>query len=79
MERHRRPQPHVQKLLGPTEIPRYEKWHTREPLGIPRQTIKYSPDSSYSEQSERFVYQNTWRTIGGHLGVRKTLIKVLQK
>jgi hypothetical protein len=39
MERNRRPQPDVQKLLCPMEIPRCEERHTKAPLGIRRRTI----------------------------------------
>jgi hypothetical protein len=60
---HRRPQPHVQKLLGPVEIPLYEEWHARAPLGIPQQTIKDSPDNSHLEQSERRADRTTWWTL----------------
>jgi hypothetical protein len=52
VEIHRRPQPHVQTLLSPVEIPRCEEWYSRAPLEILRRKIKNNPDSSPSEQSE---------------------------
>jgi hypothetical protein len=52
MEKHPQLEPHTQKLLGPVEIACCEEWCVRQPLGICRQQIKTSPDSSSSEQSE---------------------------
>jgi hypothetical protein len=60
MERHRRPHPHVQKVLVPMEMPRCEEWNTKAPPGIRLGAIKYSPDSSSSEQSERRADRRTW-------------------
>jgi hypothetical protein len=68
MERHRRSQPHVQKLLGPLEISRCEEWHTKAPLGIRRRPIKNSSNSSPSEQSERRADRTTCWTVKRQLG-----------
>jgi hypothetical protein len=52
-ERHCRPQPHVQNLLGSVEIARCEKIHFRAQLGIRQRTISNSPNSSPSVQNKR--------------------------
>jgi hypothetical protein len=52
IEIYRRPQPHVQKLLGSVEVARYEKRQTRAQLGIRQRTIYNNPNSYPSEQSK---------------------------
>jgi hypothetical protein len=71
MERHLWLQPHAQKLLGPVGILRCEELHTRSPLGIHQRTIKKSPDSSFSEQSEKRAEWTTWWTVRRSLGYQQ--------
>jgi hypothetical protein len=71
MERYRRPQPHVQKLLGPMEIPPFEERHIRAPLGIRRRMIKNCPGNSPSKQSELCVDRTTWWTARRSLGCQQ--------
>jgi hypothetical protein len=51
VERYRRPESHIQNLLGPVEMARCKKRRTRAQLGIRQRTIQISPNSSPSEQS----------------------------
>jgi hypothetical protein len=52
VERHRRPESHVQKLLGSVQTTRCEKRHTRAQMEIRQRTVPSSPNSYSSEQSE---------------------------
>jgi hypothetical protein len=73
MEKHRRPQPHVQKLLDPTEIPRCEERHTTAPLGIRRQTIKIAQKILPRNRVNDMLIELHGGPPGCHFGVNKTL------
>jgi hypothetical protein len=70
MDRHRRPQPHTQIVLGSVEIACCEKRRTGVQLGICKRTISNRLNSSSSEQSGGCVDQTIrWivrRSLGYH-------------
>jgi hypothetical protein len=63
VERHRRPESHVQNLLDSVEIARCEKQHTRAQLGIGQRTIPSSPNSYSSEESKERADRTTRWTV----------------
>jgi hypothetical protein len=76
VEGHRRPQPHVQKLLGPMEIPCSKRWLTGTPLGIRQWSIKDSQVVLPRSRVDNVLAELHGGPSGGHLGVNKTLDKV---
>jgi hypothetical protein len=63
VERHYRPKSHIQTLLGSEKISRCEKWQTRAQLGIRQRTIRSSPNSYFSEESEERADRTIWWTV----------------
>jgi hypothetical protein len=53
MERHRRRQPHVQKLLDPIDILQAEESQIRAPMGVDKRMIKISLISTIDLQRSR--------------------------
>jgi hypothetical protein len=80
MERHRRLQPHVQKLLGPIEISRCEEQHmyqrvTGNPLTDDLNSLDFLPQSRRNDLlTELYCVLS-----GSHLGINKILNKVRQR
>jgi hypothetical protein len=74
IERHRLLQPHIQKLLGPMEIPHCEERHSRAPLGICQWTMKNTP----LDQGERHTDQTIRWTVRSS-EYKKTLDKVQRR
>jgi hypothetical protein len=78
MVKHRRWQPHVQKLLGPMEFLRCEERHIRTPLGIRRRS-KITQIIFPRSRVNDVITELHGGPSGSHLGVYKALNKVRQR
>jgi hypothetical protein len=63
VERHHRPQSHVQKLLGSVEVARCKRRHSRAQLGIRQRPVQNDPNSHPAEQNKGRVNRNTRWTV----------------